>query len=75
MVHAGGGRLVTVGRLADRGILAAPGTFYGTAGAQHVRIALTASDERIGPRSPGWPDRGTLRWPELPGSRAAEALG
>jgi aspartate/methionine/tyrosine aminotransferase len=37
----------TVGWLADRGILAAPGTFYGTAGAQHVRIALTASDERI----------------------------
>lgn len=37
----------TVGWLADRGILAAPGTFYGTAGAEHVRIALTASDERI----------------------------
>ena len=37
----------TVGWLSDRGILAAPGTFYGTAGAQHVRIALTASDERI----------------------------
>jgi aspartate/methionine/tyrosine aminotransferase len=37
----------TVGWLADRGILAAPGSFYGTAGAQHVRIALTASDERI----------------------------
>lgn len=37
----------TLGRLADRGILAAPGTFYGPAGARHVRIALTASDERI----------------------------
>jgi succinyldiaminopimelate transaminase len=37
----------TVGWLADRGILVAPGTFYGTAGAQHVRIALTATDERI----------------------------
>jgi succinyldiaminopimelate transaminase len=37
----------TVGWLADRGILVAPGTFYGAAGAQHVRIALTASDERI----------------------------
>lgn len=38
----------TLGWLADRGILAAPGTFYGAAGAQHVRIALTASDERVG---------------------------
>ena len=34
-------------RLARRGILAAPGEFYGPAGAQHVRIALTATDERI----------------------------
>ena len=33
--------------LAERGILAAPGDFYGAAGAEHVRIALTASDERI----------------------------
>jgi len=38
---------VTVDRLADLGILAAPGDFYGTAGADHVRIALTATDERI----------------------------
>jgi succinyldiaminopimelate transaminase len=37
----------TVGWLADRGILVAPGTFYGAAGAQHVRIALTASDDSI----------------------------
>lgn len=37
----------TIGWLADRGILAAPGTFYGRAGAQHVRVALTATDERI----------------------------
>lgn len=37
----------TVDWLADRGILAAPGDFYGPAGAHHVRIALTASDERI----------------------------
>lgn len=29
------------------GILAGPGEFYGAAGAGHVRIALTASDERI----------------------------
>ena len=37
----------TVDWLAERGILVAPGTFYGPAGHQHVRIALTASDERI----------------------------
>jgi succinyldiaminopimelate transaminase len=37
----------TVGWLAERGILVAPGEFYGPAGAQHVRVALTASDERI----------------------------
>jgi succinyldiaminopimelate transaminase len=36
----------TVDRLAERGILVAPGDFYGPAGRQHVRIALTASDER-----------------------------
>jgi aspartate/methionine/tyrosine aminotransferase len=37
----------TVSWLADRGILAAPGEFYGVAGARHVRIALTATDQRI----------------------------
>ena len=37
----------TVGWLASQGILAAPGAFYGAAGAQHVRMALTATDERI----------------------------
>nr|WP_212755654.1 succinyldiaminopimelate transaminase [Flexivirga aerilata] len=37
----------SVNRLARLGILAAPGDFYGAAGAQHVRIALTATDERI----------------------------
>ncbi|HON73758.1 MAG TPA: succinyldiaminopimelate transaminase [Dermatophilaceae bacterium] len=33
--------------LADRGILVAPGSFYGDAGRRHIRMALTASDERI----------------------------
>jgi succinyldiaminopimelate transaminase len=33
--------------LAAAGILVAPGEFYGTAGRQHVRVALTATDERI----------------------------
>ncbi|MBD3783333.1 MAG: succinyldiaminopimelate transaminase [Micrococcales bacterium] len=37
----------TVDRLADRGILVAPGDFYGPAGRAHVRIALTATDERV----------------------------
>jgi succinyldiaminopimelate transaminase len=37
----------TVDALSRRGILAAPGTFYGQAGREHVRIALTATDERI----------------------------
>ena len=37
----------TVAWLAQRGILAAPGEFYGSRGARHVRVALTATDERI----------------------------
>lgn len=36
-----------VAALARRGILVAPGSFYGAAGAGHVRIALTASDEQV----------------------------
>jgi succinyldiaminopimelate transaminase len=37
----------TVDWLARRGILVAPGEFYGPTGAQHVRVALTATDERV----------------------------
>ncbi|MEU6281166.1 bifunctional succinyldiaminopimelate transaminase/glutamate-prephenate aminotransferase [Streptomyces sp. NPDC047028] len=37
----------TVAHLADLGILVAPGDFYGPAGATFVRVALTATDERI----------------------------
>lgn len=37
----------TVDRLAGLGILVAPGDFYGPAGAQHVRIGLTATDVDI----------------------------
>ena len=37
----------TVGELASLGILVAPGEFYGPAGGRHVRVALTAADERI----------------------------
>jgi aspartate/methionine/tyrosine aminotransferase len=28
-------------------VLVAPGSFYGRAGDQHVRVAFTATDERI----------------------------
>lgn len=34
----------TVSWLAERGVLVAPGSFYGAAGNQHVRVALTAPD-------------------------------
>lgn len=37
----------SIDRLAELGILAAPGRFYGTAGERHVRISLTGTDERI----------------------------
>ncbi|POX57986.1 succinyldiaminopimelate transaminase [Streptomyces sp. Ru62] len=37
----------TVAHLADRGILVAPGDFYGEAGQNHVRVAFTATDERV----------------------------
>src|SRR5262249_20732246 len=40
---AGGGR----GRARRAGILVAPGEFYGPAGGGHIRMALTATDERI----------------------------
>lgn len=37
----------TVDWLADRGIVVAPGVFYGPTGQHHVRVSLTASDEKI----------------------------
>ncbi|MEX0914165.1 MAG: aminotransferase class I/II-fold pyridoxal phosphate-dependent enzyme, partial [Demequina sp.] len=37
----------TVNWFASLGIVVAPGSFYGSAGAHHVRIALTASDDRV----------------------------
>jgi len=56
--HSGAGLYLWVSRgedcwtttkaLAELGILVAPGSFYGPDGAEHVRIGLTASDERIG---------------------------
>jgi len=44
---AGEGCWDSVRRLADVGILVAPGSFYGPGGSRHIRIALTATDERI----------------------------
>jgi succinyldiaminopimelate transaminase len=37
----------TIDWLAGLGIVGAPGSFYGPAGSQYVRLALTATDERI----------------------------
>ena len=37
----------TVAHLAELGILVAPGDFYGEAGENFVRVALTATDERV----------------------------
>ncbi|MEO5832085.1 MAG: succinyldiaminopimelate transaminase [Nakamurella sp.] len=37
----------TVSWFADRGILVASGAFYGPDGASHVRVSLTAADERV----------------------------
>ncbi|GAB2687796.1 succinyldiaminopimelate transaminase [Thalassiella azotivora] len=37
----------TVADLAGRGVLVAPGAFYGPTGRRHVRVALTATDERV----------------------------
>ena len=36
-----------VAQLANLGILVTPGGFYGEAGARHIRVALTATDEQI----------------------------
>jgi len=37
----------TVRWFAEKGILVTPGTFYGSAGNQHVRVALTATDAHV----------------------------
>lgn len=44
---AGEDAWTTMGRLADVGVLAGPGVFYGDHFPQHVRFSLTATDERI----------------------------
>jgi succinyldiaminopimelate transaminase len=37
----------TVRWCAERGVLVTPGDFYGPAGARHVRVALTATDDHV----------------------------
>jgi aspartate/methionine/tyrosine aminotransferase len=37
----------SVAVLSEIGILVSPGEFYGRAGIGHIRVALTATDERI----------------------------
>lgn len=44
---AGEDTWTTIGRLAELGIVAGPGTFYGEGGDGFIRVALTAGDERI----------------------------
>ena len=43
----GGEGWLILSDLAERGVLVAPGEFYGAAGSQHVRVAFTATDERV----------------------------
>src|SRR5690606_34314754 len=50
-----------VDRLAERGILVAPGSFYGPAGEGYVRMALTATDERVQEAVTRLVDGGSLR--------------
>jgi aspartate/methionine/tyrosine aminotransferase len=38
---------ISVDWLASLGILATPGSFYGPLGANHIRIAMTATDAQI----------------------------
>ena len=45
--HPGLDCWASVRRLAGAGILVAPGEIYGPGGARHIRVALTATDERI----------------------------
>ncbi len=45
--HPGRDGRASVAALAEAGILVAPGDFYGPDGAGHIRVALTATDERV----------------------------
>jgi aspartate/methionine/tyrosine aminotransferase len=45
--HPGRDCWESVAVLAEAGILVAPGSVYGPTGGRHIRVALTATDERI----------------------------
>lgn len=45
--HPGRDGRASIDWLAERGILAAPGDFYGPTSHDHVRLSMTATDERI----------------------------
>ncbi|MBB6173300.1 succinyldiaminopimelate transaminase [Nocardiopsis mwathae] len=45
--HPGHDAWGSVAALAEQGILVAPGDFYGPAGDRHIRVAFTATDERV----------------------------
>jgi succinyldiaminopimelate transaminase len=45
--HPGRDGWASVAVLAEAGILVAPGSLYGPSGARHIRVALTAADDRI----------------------------
>jgi succinyldiaminopimelate transaminase len=45
--HPGRDCWESVAALAEAGILVAPGSIYGSRGGRHIRVALTATDERI----------------------------
>lgn len=46
-VSKGQDAMDSVEELSEQGILVAPGSFYGPTGDRHVRVALTATDERV----------------------------
>lgn len=49
-----------LGELADLGIVAGPGVFYGAAGHGYVRVALTASDEAVAAAARRLTERGPV---------------
>ncbi|HEX6310444.1 MAG TPA: succinyldiaminopimelate transaminase [Acidimicrobiia bacterium] len=46
-VDGGGDGWAIASRLAERGLVVAPGELYGSAGVDHVRMSLTVTDERL----------------------------
>src|SRR4029453_13333446 len=57
----GGDAWGSIARLADLGILGGPGHFYGVHYPGHLRLSLTATDERIGPPGARLPEAVSAR--------------